>query len=44
MWKWIPSHIKNQKRVTEENLKARYGDCYIVITGCTEGIGLSFAI
>jgi hypothetical protein len=44
MWKWIPSHIRNQNRVNEAFLKQTYGDCYVIITGCTEGIGLSFSL
>ena len=42
-WKWIPRHLLNRQKVTEWNLKSKYGDCYVVVTGCTEGIGLSYA-
>jgi hypothetical protein len=34
-WKWIPRHLQNRKKVSELNLKNRYGDCYVVVTGCT---------
>jgi hypothetical protein len=44
MWRWIPAHMHNRKHLSSEGLKAKYGDCYVVITGCTEGIGLSFAL
>lgn len=25
-------------------MKAKYGDCYAVVTGCTEGIGLGYVL
>lgn len=42
-WNWVPSHIANSKKLTENNLKQRYGTCFVVITGFTEGIGRAYA-
>lgn len=42
-WNWVPSHIANAKKLTESNLKQRYGTCFVVITGFTEGIGRAYA-
>lgn len=44
MWKWVPAHFSNRKNVTAEKMKAKYGDCYAVVTGCTEGIGLGYVL
>jgi hypothetical protein len=44
MWKWVPAHIHNQNNLKPEKLKQKYGDCYAMISGCTEGIGLAFVI
>lgn len=44
MWRWVPSHIANRATVTTENLKQKYGDCYAVVTGCTDGIGFAFVL
>ena len=43
LWKWVPSHFQNRKTVNKEYLTNRYGEGYVVITGCTDGIGLGFA-
>ena len=42
-WSWIPKHILDQKKVTSSNLKERYGDCFVLITGFTQGIGRGYA-
>ena len=42
-WGWIPGHLMAQSKVTTQNLKERYGDCYVLITGFTSGIGLAYA-
>jgi hypothetical protein len=34
-WRWLPTHLLNQRRVLPQHLKQKYGDCYVVITGCT---------
>lgn len=42
-WKWVPEHIINQSKLNGPALKDKYGDCWVVITGFTEGIGHGFA-
>lgn len=41
-WRWVPAHYANRKTVTSTNLKEKYGDCFVVVTGCTDGIGYAF--
>lgn len=43
-WKWVPTHFANKKKFNESDLTEKYGKCYAVVTGCTEGIGLSYVI
>ena len=43
LWKWVPSHFSNRKTVNKTYLNERYGKGHVVITGCTDGIGLAFA-
>lgn len=42
-WSWIPKHILDQKKVSSASLKERYGDCFVLITGFTQGIGRGYA-
>ncbi len=44
LWNWVPSHFRNRETVNEQQLKDKYGNCFVVITGCTEGIGLAYAL
>lgn len=48
IWKmthWMPAHFRNRKEVNETSLKQSYGaNCYALVTGCTEGIGLAYTI
>ena len=43
LFSWLPSHFVNAKRLTAVNLKRKYGDCFVAITGFTEGIGRAYA-
>lgn len=42
-WKWLPGYLQRQQRLSASALKEKYGDCYVLITGFTEGIGYGFA-
>ncbi len=42
-WNWVPSHFRNEARLNGPALKQKYGDCWVVITGFTQGIGRGFA-
>jgi hypothetical protein len=42
-WNWLPSHFLNEARLSGPALKRKYGDCWVVITGFTQGIGRGFA-
>jgi hypothetical protein len=42
-WAWAPIHFHKHKALNESNIKQRYGNCYALITGFTEGIGLGFS-
>ena len=42
-WGWLPGYIAGQKNVSAEKLKQTYGDCYVLITGFTQGIGRGYA-
>ena len=43
-WHWIFSHNANLKNLNKQNLIKKYGDCWIGITGFTEGIGWAYAL
>jgi hypothetical protein len=36
---WISKHFYYQTKINKENIVKKYGNCWIVITGFTEGIG-----
>lgn len=40
---WMPGHIYRNLNIANKNLNEKYGNGYVVITGCTDGIGLSYA-
>lgn len=42
-WEWLPSHFANEAKLNGPALKKKYGDCWVVITGFTQGIGHGFA-
>ena len=42
-WSWVPRHLLNKGKATAENLRKRYGNCYVCITGFTDGIGKGYA-
>jgi 17beta-estradiol 17-dehydrogenase / very-long-chain 3-oxoacyl-CoA reductase len=42
-WGWVPSHFQNEAKLNGPALKNKYGDCWVVITGFTQGIGRGFA-
>ena len=42
-WKWVPAHFRNEANLNGSALKKKYGDCWVVITGFTQGIGRGFA-
>lgn len=42
-WSWIPSHFRNHSKLNGPALKKKYGDCWVVITGFTQGIGRGYA-
>jgi len=42
-WSWIPKHMIDQGKVSSNNLKERFGDCFVLITGFTQGIGRGYA-
>lgn len=35
LYRWAPRHFLNRKRLSGLSLRQRYGDCFVVITGCT---------
>lgn len=41
-WEWAIDHIQNARTVSKRSLVSRYGDGWIVVTGCTDGIGWAF--
>lgn len=42
-FQWLPTYFIRQGRLSGSALKERYGNCYVLITGFTEGIGYCFA-
>jgi hypothetical protein len=42
-WSWLPAHYLNEAALNGPALKKKYGDCWVVITGFTQGIGRGFA-
>jgi hypothetical protein len=42
-WSWVPAHFRNVAALNGPALKKKYGDCWVVITGFTQGIGRGFA-
>jgi 17beta-estradiol 17-dehydrogenase / very-long-chain 3-oxoacyl-CoA reductase len=42
-WGWVLPHFVNQGRLNGPALKKKYGNCWVVITGFTQGIGRGFA-
>lgn len=40
---WMPGHFLRNWGIANKNLKEKYGDGYVLITGCTDGIGLAYA-
>jgi hypothetical protein len=42
-WKWVPKHLAASSKLTSENLKQRYGNCFVLITGFKQGIGRGYA-
>lgn len=42
-WKWVPKNFYHQITFSGSKMKERYGDCYVCITGFTEGIGRGYA-
>lgn len=42
-WGWIFPHMAHQSKLNAAALKQRYGNCWVVITGYTQGIGRGFA-
>jgi hypothetical protein len=43
LWDWLPSHIWNSANLNGKKMKEKYGDCFVCITGFTEGIGRGYA-
>ena len=35
LYEWAPKHFQNRKQLSKSYLKDKYGDCYVVVTGCT---------
>lgn len=39
----MPMHFLHKRNINSESFQKKYGKCYVLITGCTDGIGLEFA-
>lgn len=42
-WSWLPKHFINAGSLSASKMKERYGDCYVCVTGFTEGIGRGYS-
>jgi hypothetical protein len=42
-WSWLYPHYVNASKLSADALAKKYGKCWVLITGFTEGIGRGFA-
>jgi hypothetical protein len=42
-WSWLFPHYLNASKLSADALTKKYGKCWVLITGFTEGIGRGFA-